>query len=100
MTIAVEHASSCFLPTQASGNCESALWGPETLPIPPRLLCSKLEPVRSKKTSSGYFTKHTTFVAILSAPSTATDRWHSRAKRSIECIPRAIFLLCKGKPRA
>ena len=59
-----------------------------------------IAPVRSKKTSSGYFTKHTTFVAILSAPSTATDRWHSRAKRSIECIPRAIFLLCKGKPRA
>ena len=48
-----------------------------------------LAPERSKKTSSDISAKHSMFVASLTfAP--ATDRWHSRAKRSIEFAPRAI----------
>ena len=45
-------------------------------------------PEKSKKTSPSTASKHAMFVASLTAP--ATDRWHSRAKRSIECVPRAI----------
>ena len=52
-----------------------------------------LAPLRSKKTSSALLGKHATFVASLTAP--ATDRWHSRAKRSIECVPRAIHSCAK-----
>ena len=48
-----------------------------------------LAPERSKKTSPDTSAKHSMFVASLTfAP--ATDRWHSRAKRSIEFAPGAI----------
>ena len=45
-------------------------------------------PERSRKISSAREGKHATFVASLVA--LTADRWHSRAKRSIECVPRAI----------
>ena len=45
-------------------------------------------PERSRKISSAREGKHATFVASLVA--LTADRWHSRAKRSIEGVPRAI----------
>ena len=53
-----------------------------------------LAPERSRKTSFAFWGKHSTLVASLTAP--AADRWHSRAKWSMEDLPRGRIPVREG----